>query len=61
MTDYPIILAWPYKEQRILMINSENEMVESKNTKGFLEYGCGISPKCFLVDGGHALWTVSHS
>ena len=45
----------------MLAISTESGNIETKNTRTFLEFGCGISPKCFLTENGRNLWTVSHN
>lgn len=54
MIDYPIALTWPFNQHRIYQANTQTNLVSVKNINtnthnGVLEFGYGISPKCFYV------------
>lgn len=59
--DYPFVLAWPYKENKLHIVNSEAAIVNTKTTVNYLEFGCGVSPKCFFTQKGGVVCSVSHS
>ena len=50
--DYPLVVAWPYKEQKLYQANTETSGTRVKNMRsssGILEYGYGVNPKCILI------------
>lgn len=59
--DYPLIVAWPYKDNKLFIVNSESSVVTTKNSNTFLEFGCGVSPKCFFSQRGGTITCVSHN
>lgn len=47
-------MTWPYSEHKIYQANTETGQVSVKNintniNSGVLEFGYGVSPKCFYV------------
>lgn len=43
------------------IINTESGKVDSMQTKGFIEFGCGIGPKGYFLNGGRNLAMLSQS
>ena len=43
------------------MVNTESGKVGSQATRGFIEFGCGIGPKGFFLNGGRSLGMLSQS
>lgn len=59
--DYPLIIAWPYKDNKLFIVNSESSAVSTKTCNTYLEFGCGVSPKSFFTQKGGNIVCVSHS
>lgn len=43
------------------MVNTENGKTTTHQTKGFIEFGCGIGPKGFFLNGGRSLAMLSQA
>lgn len=43
------------------MVNTENGKTSTHQTKGFIEFGCGIGPKGFFLNGGRSLGMLSQA
>jgi hypothetical protein len=58
--------VWPSKEQKVYQVNTENTLMSVKNLSaagGVLEFGYGVSPKCFYVPDsgkGSLIYSVNH-
>ena len=59
--DYPIVVCWPCNEETLRVVNTENGRASTQPTKGFIEYGCGIGPKGFFLNGGRSLGMLSQA
>ncbi len=59
--DHPIALCWPGKEECIKVVNCESGKVSNVSIKGFIEFGCGVGPKSFLLNTGRSFGMVSQS
>lgn len=43
------------------MVNTETGKASTLPTKGFIEFGCGIGPKGFFLNGGRSLAMLSQA
>lgn len=43
------------------VVNTDSGVVNSVPTKGFIEFGCGIGPKGFFLNGGREMAMLSQS
>jgi hypothetical protein len=43
------------------VVNTESGKATTQPTKGFIEFGCGIGPKGFFLNGGKSLAMLSQA
>lgn len=63
--DFPIAICWPCNEEVMKIVNTEThndgQTLRSQQVKGYIEFGCGIGPKCFFMSNGRSLAMLSQS
>lgn len=59
--DFPLLMCWSCNEECIKIVNTESGKVTNFQTKGFIEFGCGIGPKGYFINGGRTLAMLSQS
>lgn len=59
--DFPIVVCWPCNEETLRVVNTESGKSITHSTKGFIEFGCGIGPKGYFLNGGKNLAMLSQA
>jgi len=54
-------MCWPGKEEAIKIVNCETGKVSNVGIKGYIEFGCGVGPKSFILNTGKTFGMVSQS
>jgi hypothetical protein len=55
------VVCWPCNEESLRIVNTESGRVTTVATKGSIEFGCGIGPKGFFLNGGRSLAMLSQA
>jgi hypothetical protein len=57
----PVIICWPCKEKCFKIVDCESGKVINTNTRGQLDYSCGVGPKVSRTSDGSGFVVCSQS